>query len=123
MSDSIIQKISILFVWVTTFFAPTRDYMFFIGALVMLDTGIGVYAAMRRGRYVTHKLFNVIVKIIYYFSAILLSHWAENLFELGLTLKITAGYIAFIEISSIDENYYKITGKRLFKEILDKIKR
>lgn len=84
---------------------------------------MGVAAAVKRKRYITAKAFDVVVKSIYYFSAIGVSHWIENLFDLGLALKITAGYIAFIELSSIDENYYKMTGKRLFKYIIDKLKR
>lgn len=123
MREVVWHKVALFLIWCSAFFSPTYEYLFFIGCLVSLDTFMGVAAAVKRKRYITAKAFDVVVKSIYYFSAIGVSHWIENLFDLGLALKITAGYIAFIELSSIDENYFKMTGKRLFKYIIDKLKR
>jgi phage-related holin len=121
-ADWLLKKIAFVFVWIAVYFSPIYEYLIIVGVLVMADTISGGYAASKNKEFTSKKFRNVIWKSTWYLFAIAVAHMVEIAYDLDLAMKITAGYISFTEMVSIDENYYKITGKHLFKGLIDKLK-
>jgi hypothetical protein len=121
--DFFIKKISLLCAWLITYFSPTVELTALVGGLVALDTYLGCRIAMKNGTFSSRRLESVVHKSVIYVGAILLSHIGENALEIPLLLKITAGYIAYVEAVSVDENIEKLIGISIFKTVLSKIKR
>jgi hypothetical protein len=121
--DFFIKKITLLFAWLITYFSPTVELTVLVGGLVALDTYLGCRIAMNNGTFSSRRLESVVHKSVIYIASILLSHIGENALEIPLLLKITAGYIAYVEAVSVDENVEKLIGISIFKTVLSKIKR
>lgn len=121
--DFIIKKVTLLFAWLITYFSPSIELLALVGGLVALDTYLGCRIALKNGTFSSRRLESVVHKSVVYVAAILLSHIGENALEIPLLLKITAGYIAYTEAVSVDENIEKLLGFSIFKTVLSKIKR
>lgn len=117
------KKIFLLITWLATYFAPVSEFMLMVGLLVFLDTYLGVKYAKKEGVFNSRRLESVIHKTLIYVCAILISHLAEKSLDIPMLLKITAGYIAYTECVSIDENSTKLMGYSIFKKVLKFIKR
>ena len=105
------------------YFNPVFELTLLVGGLIALDTFLGVRIAQKAGNFTSRRLESVVHKSVIYISAILLSHIGENALEIPMLLKVTAGYIAYTEAVSVDENIEKLMGYSIFKTILQKIKR
>lgn len=121
--DFIIKKVTLLFAWLITYFSPSIELLMLVGGLVALDTYLGCRIALKNGTFSSRRLESVVHKTVVYVGAILLSHIGENALEIPLLLKITAGYVAYVEAVSVDENIEKLLGFSIFKTVLSKIKR
>lgn len=121
--DYLIKKITLLVAWLITYFSPSVELLALVGGLVALDTYLGCRIAIKNGTFSSRRLESVVHKTVVYISAILLSQIGEQALEIPLLLKITAGYIAYTEAVSVDENVEKLLGFSLFKTVLAKIKR
>ncbi len=121
--DFLIKKITLLIAWLVTYFSPSIELLVLVGGLVGLDTYLGCRIAIKNGVFSSRRLESVIHKTVVYIAAILLSQIGETALEIPLLLKITAGYIAYTEAVSVDENIEKLLGFSMFKTILAKIKR
>lgn len=121
--DYIYKKVLLALAWLTTYFSPVGELMMFLGLIVFLDTATGSIVAMKKRTFNSKRMFSVVYKTIIYMSAILISFLAEQIFEIGFISKVTAGYIAYTELLSIDENSEHILGRRIFSHLLDKLKR
>ena len=121
--DFLLKKISLLIAWLITYFSPSAELLLLVGGLVALDTYLGCRIAIKNGNFSSRRLESVVHKTVVYVGAILLSQIAENALEIPLLLKITAGYIAYTEAVSVDENIEKLLGFSMFKVILSKLKR
>lgn len=117
------KKTFLLLTWLATYFAPVSEFMIMVGLLVFLDTYLGVRYAKKEGTFNSRKLESVIHKTLIYVCAILVAHLAEKSLDIPMLLKITAGYIAYTECVSIDENSTKLVGYSIFKKLLKFIKR
>ena len=118
------KKHFIIFItWLLSYLAPIVEIMMMIGVLVALDTYLGVKSARKNGVFHSRKLESVVHKSMIYIGAILFAYMAQNTLDIPMILKGTAGYIAYTELVSIDENSKKLVGYSIFKKILDFIKR
>ncbi len=101
------------------FLEPLWVLMLWFFIFVVCDTITGVSASIKEGKIITsHKLQKTIKKLVMYCMAIVLTHSIDmymiTLMDIGLA-KICASIICGIELYSIFENCYRITGNRVFK--------
>lgn len=102
-----------------SFFAPLPLLIFWLFMFVIIDTITGMMAAHHRGEKLTsHKLKRVISKLICYMTVVLLAR-AINFHVLPFVeLKgcyVASGIVCFVELFSILENMYCLTGNQVFK--------
>ena len=105
--------------YVVAVLSPIVKLMVGIGFLVVADFITGIIAARKRGEEITSKKMRpTVAKGASYMIAIIAAYTLEKL-GLGFeAAKIVAGLIALMEVKSLDENMYTITGKSLFKKFL-----
>ena len=105
------------------FFSPIIAILIATGVLVFTDLFTGIFAANKRGEVIdSKKMARSISKIIFYFTAIILSRMMEIVFFPQIPIaNITSGYIAFVEFKSNIENISSITGLDIWKALIDKI--
>jgi hypothetical protein len=116
------EKSVMLTAAVFAFLSPVFAFMALTGLMVALDYFTGIRAAQKRGETIcSTRRKDTVTKTIVYFSALLISHGCELIFEFPYLLKITGAFIAYTELTSIDENYYEISGKRLFSFLKEKL--
>ena len=102
---------------------------------VFIDTALGIYTTIKingKKSFKSHYLFNIVIKLAFYFATILLAHCISIAFFekvlFGVTdflPKIITAIWLYIEIKSMDETSMKL-GNRSFwviiKEFILKLK-
>lgn len=101
------------------FMEPLWVLLLWFFIFVACDTITGVSAAIKNREIISsHKLQRTIKKLLMYSMTIVLVHaidmYMMTIVDLGLA-KICSSIICGIELYSIFENCYKITGNRVFK--------
>lgn len=101
------------------FLEPLCVLMLWFFIFIACDTITGVCAAIKERQIITsHKLQRMIKKLVMYSMAVVLVHAIDvymiTWVELGLA-RICATIICGIELYSIFENCYRITGNKVFK--------
>lgn len=101
------------------FLEPLWVLMLWFLIFVLCDTITGVSASIKERTIITsHKLQRTIKKLMLYSMTIVLVHAIDmymiTLIELGLA-RICSAIICGIELYSIFENCYRLTGNRVFK--------
>lgn len=100
------------------FFSPLGVLILWQLIFVSVDMISGVYASLIEGKIITsHKLQRTIVKLFMYSTTVILLHGIDVYmipFDLCLA-RISCGLICGIELYSIFENCYRITGNQVFK--------
>lgn len=101
------------------FLEPLCVLMLWFFIFIACDTITGVCAAIKERQIITsHKLQRMIKKLVMYSMAVVLVHAIDvymiTWIELGLA-RICATIICGIELYSIFENCYRITGNKVFK--------
>lgn len=104
---------------VLAFFEPLAVLMLWFFIFVACDMITGVSASIKERKIITsNKLSRTIKKLVMYCTVIVLVHAIDKdmltLVDLGLA-RICAAIICGIELYSILENCYRITGNRVFK--------
>ncbi|MDA6068978.1 phage holin family protein [Flavobacterium sp. AC] len=104
-------------------------------ASVLIDTILGIYTTIKlngKASFKSHFLFNIVIKLGFYFATIMLAHGISIAF-FGSVLfgiidfipKIITALWLYIEIKSMDETSMKL-GNRSFwvivKEFISKLK-
>lgn len=114
-----------LLYWVVVYFQPTLEFMLLVGFFVVMDTITGMAAAIKTDTPITSKKFRAIFpKFIVYGAAVLVAHVIQKQFFPDFpAMKIIAGFVAYSELISIDENIQKITGFSVFKFFIKKLKK
>lgn len=114
-----------LLYWVVVYFQPTLEFMLLVGFFVVMDTITGMAAAIKTDTPITSKKFRAIFpKFIVYGAAVLVAHVIQRQFFPDFpAMKIIAGFVAYSELISIDENIQKITGFSVFKFFIKKLKK
>lgn len=124
-----------LIVSFSSFVSPISAILLIMVGFVLFDTLIAIYkVVMLEGwkGYKSGKLFNIAVKLCFYFGALILG-FAIDTFIIESTLfgvtslitKIIAVMFIYIEVKSIDETQTKLTGRSFWtvlKEILNRAK-
>lgn len=103
------------------FFEPLGVLMLWFLIFVMCDMVTGITAAVKERKIITsHGLQRTVVKFLMYSMTIVLLHAIDSymliIANLGLA-KIGATIICGIELYSILENCYRITGNIVFKTL------
>jgi phage-related holin len=100
-----LEPINVLFLWLIIF--------------IMVDFISGIYASLIEGNYVTsHKMQKTVIKFVIYSTALFLLHGIDAYmitFAKLYLARIGCTLICGIELYSIFENCYRITGNPLFK--------
>ena len=101
------------------FFEPLWVLMLWFLIFVTCDAITGISASIKERQIITsNKLQKTIRKLVMYCMAIILTHAIDmymlTIIDLGLA-KICSSIICGIELYSIFENCYRITGNRVFK--------
>lgn len=104
---------------ITAFFLPLPLLVFWVFMFVIIDMITGMLAAKNRGEVLTSKkLKKTLSKLICYMTIILLAR-GINVHVLPMVelyaCYITSGIICFVELFSILENFYDITGNQVFR--------
>ena len=108
----------------SAFLFPIKPYLLVIGLAISLDVIIAVAVAIKiKGieGFESKRLKDTIAKAIIYFTALLLSRGIELAFGVDFILRVVAGIMLVTELRSIDEKYYILYKKSLFKWMLDKL--
>lgn len=104
---------------VAAFFAPLPLLIFWIFVFVIADMITGMLAAKQRGELLTSKkLKRTLSKLICYMTVVLLARGINVHVLPFIELKacyITSGIVCFVELFSVLENLYCITGNQVFK--------
>lgn len=118
---------------ITTFLAPIQGLLFLMLLMVMFDTAFGVYVSIKLNglkSFKSHKFFNVVVKLFFYLSSIIMT-FLLNKYIIGISIfgieyllaKIVTSLWCYIEIKSLDESSMKLGNKSfwvLLKEMISK---
>lgn len=87
--------------------------------LVATDFATGIWAAVRnKVKIESHKMRDTAYKLLAYLSVIVLAAMIEG--AVGFEFKLgsfVAGFLALIELTSIVENFGKITGHDAFEKL------
>lgn len=123
--DTIKNYICVLLYWLCIYFYPTFASIFLVGFFVIMDTITGMAAAIKTDTPITSKKFRAIFpKFIVYGAAVLVAHVIQRQFFPDFPArKIIAGFVAYSELMSIDENIQKISGVSMFKFFIKKFKK
>jgi len=118
-----------------TFVTPIYGMVFLMVFSVMLDTGFAVYYTLKvKGRkaFTSHRLFNVVPKLLMYCGVILLSFFVDSFILDGeiydiklLVTKLVTALFVYVEIKSIDETSQKLGNKpfiEIIKNLFEKLK-
>lgn len=110
--------------WLWVYFSPTFSVILIIGFFVVCDMITGIVAARKIGEPITSKrLRETIGKFLSYGIAILVAHVIEQQFIHDFpALKAISGFLVYIELKSMNENFEKITGHNIFNTVLEKLK-
>lgn len=112
--------VGLLITYLISFFTPIAWWLLAIGFFVIADFITGILKAKKSGGKIeSKKMFRTIPKFVGYGLGIIVAHVITILFFPEFpTIKLMAGFIAFIEVKSIDENIKALTGHSLFGDII-----
>lgn len=116
--------IKTLLIALVAVFAPAESMILSSMALIGVDLITGVMAAKKRNEPITSAgLKRTLVKIAVYEVALLLAFLAEQYLTMGFIplARITASFIAVVELKSCYENLNDISGEDLLKTLLTKL--
>lgn len=110
---------SYVFVSLLGFFEPLWVLMLWFLIFIVVDFITGVYASLVEGKLITsNKMQKTVIKFIMYSTAIFLLHGID-VYMISFTklylARIGATLICGIELYSIFENCYRVTGNVVFK--------
>lgn len=110
--------------WISVYFSPVYPLILSIGFFVVCDAITAIIAAKKKGEpFTSRKLRDSVAKFLQYGIAIFVAHVVEQQFLPQFpALKVISGFIAYIELKSMNENFEKSTGTNIFKLLLQKIK-
>ena len=116
----------ILFGSVWSFFLPIGDFILLIVFLLLCDFITGNLAAHKRGEAITSRGWRcTLVKTSAYAIAIISTEYVKLVFFHDFNINIAYSVslvIVTIEVKSINENIFTITGVDVFKFLLSKLK-
>lgn len=99
------------------FLSPVKYLLFWLFIFVLVDLITGVICSLKDGKYMTSEgLRKTIVKLVCYLLAITLTNGISvYMLEWADFTRFMTALLCGIELYSIFENFYIITGHRSFK--------
>lgn len=115
--------IGIIGTYLIAFLSPINLWIAFVGLFVFADFITALLKAYKLNESITsRKMFTTIPKFIAYGLAVIIAHALFLAFFPEFpAVKLITGFIAYIELKSIDENFKAITGHSFFKAFIDKL--
>lgn len=122
------EHVTSALIWLSVYFMPVYPCILILGFFMFCDYLTGAGAAIKIGgwkEYKSKKMRHTVIKLIEYGVGILVAHVIQKEFlqDIFPALKVVSGFIAYIELKSINENIEKSTGVNLFKNVLGKLKK
>lgn len=118
------DKIVKIIYWMAAFVAPLHQVFGAMVGLITIDFITGVYAAYRnREKISSRKLANTLSKFFIYNLYVLAAWLVSLIVDVIPWLQIVGGYVAVVELKSINENFFKIYGLNfwnVFKRFLQR---
>jgi hypothetical protein len=122
-----------LFISLLTVLAPIKAFIIIISLFVVADTSLAIYTTIKlngMASFRSNKLFNVVIKTVFYMGGILLAFLLDTFIFggviMGITLLLAKGVtllFSYIELKSLDETSMKLGNKSfwiLLKELFAK---
>lgn len=105
--------------------SPIQESILCIGVLIFIDLIMGIVASYKTDIPLTSKrLKNTAVKMLVYNLLLIASFISETYLAQWIPFtKICLSFLALVEISSIGENFHKITGLSFIKYLREQINR
>ena len=104
--------------------APVQAVMLTVGALIIADFLLGMWAARKRGEAITSAAMRrTVSKMLVYQTVVLMGYFTE-VHLLGSLLpvsKLVGGIIGVVELKSVLENSSTILGQDLFRALITKL--
>ncbi len=121
--EKILEYFSGAILWCLMYFSPVLPAILTVGLFVICDMITGIVASQKTGDEIqSRKLKRTVYKFIAYGIAVLVAYVIERQFLNDFpAMKLIAGFIAYIELKSLNENIEIITGVNLFKTVLEKL--
>lgn len=109
--------------YLIAFFSPIKFVIVAVGFIVMFDFILGILNSYKNKKPIkSNKMFRTIPKFIAYTIGVICAQIIALLFEIELpVVNMIAGFIAYIELKSIDEKIKGITGHSIFGAIIEKL--
>ena len=121
MKTYIVNLLIKLTIVLSAFMLPIQNFLVLVGIAVFLDAFVAIAATIKINGWESvqsKRLKDTVVKSLIYFLALCLSHATDIAFDFDWSAKVVAGFIALTEMKSIDEKYYLLSGKSLFKGVI-----
>ena len=114
-----VENVYIMYAYLIVFFAPINSILISVGVLVSIDFIFGIMSARKRGEAITSKrMRDTVIKALVYQSAIVVGHMVElHLMDILPLVKVISGFIAMVELKSLSESYFTLTGLRFMDAI------
>lgn len=103
--------------------APIQSAIFAIGVLVGIDLIMGILASRKIGiKFSSRKLKDTAVKLLVY-NLLLIAGFVSETYMVDWIpfVKIVLSFLAVVEVTSIGENFQKISGLPFIKYLKDQI--
>lgn len=106
----------------TSFFAPITWAIYSVLLMILIDTITGVMKAGKKDvkKVRSKRMSDVLAKVIYYLSAICISHVCQLYIDPQVPfVKLALVAVIIIEVKSIDENFRDTFGFSFIDKILE----
>jgi len=123
IGEWLFSKAILFCAYIVVYLSPLVPFMIVVTAFVILDYFTGIAASKKLNIPITSKKRkDTITKTLAYQATLMSAYLIEKTFLPDFAvLKVVAGFIAYVEVTSIDENVKDITGKSILKSILKKL--
>jgi len=116
----------ILLAAIFNFVAPIADFLILLSFLIIADFITGIWAALKRKEVITSKGFrSSFLKVATYAICIFFLHWIKIVMfaklDFDVAYAVTLAAI-LVELKSLSENAFVITGFDFWQVIKDKLK-
>lgn len=119
------KLVAYITVSLSAFFMPITWAITSIAVVVIIDTITGIMKAGKKDikNVKSRKLGNIIAKLVYYFSAVILGRICELHIDTEIPFtKLVLVAVMIIEVKSIDENFRDTFGFSFIDKILQALK-
>lgn len=121
MKEVSIEIYTSVLAFLIVFFTSLEESLFAVGFLIMVDTGVAIWASWKHhgvASITSRKAGRIITKIILYPLAIIVAKVAETYLVPEIPfIKVTTGIVATVEVKSIYEKISLLLGFDLWQKM------